>query len=160
MQFLPLDFSDIQAWLELDKKAFSERSVPSLHAPPFFTYQEAYEAIQSGGVYGIYADASTWCGVVWLQKKQDTCYIQVLELSPEAQGKGLGTKTMLWIFEQAHAWGCADVALTVEPYNIAAQKLYTKHGFSVESYMLAFFGPNHPRSHRLLMRCVLACRTV
>lgn len=82
-----------------------------------------------GGVHGW-----TWGG---------TCFVRLLTLPPEMRGRGLGTRLMQRVEEEARARGCGQILL--ETHDFQAPGFYARLGFVA----IAEVG-EYPRGHRFL----------
>jgi ribosomal protein S18 acetylase RimI-like enzyme len=69
-------------------------------------------------------------GTVWVQWNPDCLYIYELQVSPEFQGRGLGTAVLQHVIEQAASRGL-PLELSVVPANPRAKAWYERAGFEV-----------------------------
>jgi GNAT superfamily N-acetyltransferase len=99
--------------------------------------------IADGQLYGLFlrdkdgvviggADGWTWGG---------TCYIRHLFVPEAMRGKGIGTRLMERIEEQAKARACELIVL--ESHDFQAPEFYRKRGYSVAGSV-----EGYPRGHR------------
>ncbi len=58
-------------------------------------------------------------------------YVSAMAIFPGHRGKGLGTRMLELVKEQAHDHGCRQVSLLVFEQNEGAVELYRRHGFEV-----------------------------
>ncbi len=77
--------------------------------------------------YDIYADNER-IGIVCLKYSDDTTLLWDLQILPELQGKGMGSRCMDLVIEHARQRGSANLALNVFSENPAI-KLYESKGF-------------------------------
>lgn len=112
---------------------FNVPKVGTAYADPqldymFEAYQEpnsAYFVIEKEGkIIGC-------AGIAPLQNgSPEVCELQKMYFLPEARGIGAGTNMMQVCLEKAKAFGFTRCYLETMPYMEAAQKLYTKSGFT------------------------------
>jgi ribosomal protein S18 acetylase RimI-like enzyme len=69
-------------------------------------------------------------GVLRLEERETALYIAVLEVTPELQGRGLGTAVLRYVLARAAAER-RPVALRVHRTNVRARRLYERLGFRV-----------------------------
>ena len=69
-------------------------------------------------------------GGLMVESKPDSVYVRELQVLPEYQGRGIGTRVVGNLIEQAAANGL-HVTLSVVPANPRARDLYEKLGFKV-----------------------------
>ncbi len=60
----------------------------------------------------------------------DEAFVQTLAVAPEAQGRGLGSCLLIALLDEAARRGQRAVSLEVRADNEAAQRLYSRHGFT------------------------------
>lgn len=63
------------------------------------------------------------------QGGEQVCELQKMYFSPDARGRGIGSKMMETCLERAREFGYGQCYLETMPYMEAAQKLYKRHGF-------------------------------
>lgn len=69
-------------------------------------------------------------GIMQLENcKENICELQKMYFSPEARGKGLGSKMMQLCLKKAQEFGYKKCYLETLPYMEGARKLYKKVGF-------------------------------
>ncbi|MGC4094845.1 MAG: GNAT family N-acetyltransferase [Polyangiaceae bacterium] len=61
--------------------------------------------------------------------RADEAELQLLAVSPEYRGRGVGSRLVDAACERARALGCAGLVLWTQPSMQAAQRLYFAHGF-------------------------------
>jgi ribosomal protein S18 acetylase RimI-like enzyme len=81
-------------------------------------------------------------GTVWVQWTPDCLYICELQVSPEFQGRGLGTAVLQHMIEQAASRGL-PVELAVVPANPRAKGWYERVGFEVVATEPPFIRMRH-----------------
>ncbi|PHR74017.1 MAG: GNAT family N-acetyltransferase [Lutibacter sp.] len=70
-------------------------------------------------------------GIMQLQNSEENiCELQKMYFSPDARGKGLGSKMMQVCLEKAREFGFEKCYLETMPYMEGARKLYKKTGFT------------------------------
>jgi ribosomal protein S18 acetylase RimI-like enzyme len=69
-------------------------------------------------------------GAIRLEQREGALYIAVLEVTPESQGRGLGTAVLRHVLARAAAER-RPVVLRVHKTNIRARRLYERLGFRV-----------------------------
>lgn len=72
---------------------------------------------------------STWHGGPY-------AYLEDFYLAPEARGQGVGTKLLDYALQRAEGQGADRIVLDVRAANTAAQRLYTRFGFTDEGSIL------------------------
>ena len=81
-------------------------------------------------------------GGLWLESKPDSIYIHGIYISPEYQGRGIGSAVVRQLIEQAMIRR-ASVTLSVVPANPRAKQLYERLGFEVTNFEEPFFRMRH-----------------
>lgn len=71
---------------------------------------------------------------------QPYAYIEDFYLAPRVRGRGVGTKLLDYALQRAEGQGCDSIMLDVRTENTAAQRLYTRFGFT-DSRSLIFKRP-------------------
>jgi ribosomal protein S18 acetylase RimI-like enzyme len=69
-------------------------------------------------------------GALCVQERAGELYVAAVEITPEEQGRGLGTAVMRSVIARAERLGAA-VTLQVLKANVRAQRLYERLGFHV-----------------------------
>ncbi|RZJ56721.1 MAG: GNAT family N-acetyltransferase [Flavobacterium sp.] len=69
--------------------------------------------------------------VFGFEYKGRIAFLDELYISPKAQGKGLGSKTLAFVKEEASGLSLKLIYLEVESHNETAQKLYLSQGFGI-----------------------------
>jgi len=72
---------------------------------------------------------STWQAVPY-------AYLEDFYLTREARGRGVGTKLLDYALQRAEGQGCDSIMLDVRRANTAAQRLYTRFGFTDSGSMV------------------------
>lgn len=85
-------------------------------------------------------------GVVVVSWLADSIKLELIELQPEYQGRGIGTAVIRDIQQKAHDL-CLPLTLHVLKANQAAQKLYLRLGFTItaereERYVMTWLSPD------------------
>jgi ribosomal protein S18 acetylase RimI-like enzyme len=81
-------------------------------------------------------------GGLLLESRPDSIYIHELQVLPEYQGRGIGTRVVENLIEQAAARGF-PVTLSVVPANPRARNLYERLGFEVTAVEAPFIRMRH-----------------
>jgi GNAT superfamily N-acetyltransferase len=118
-------------------------------------YEFNVQATGIGQLYGLFlrdekglviggADGWTWGG---------TCYIRHLFVPEAMRGKGIGTRLMACIEQEAKVRGCELIVL--ESHDFQAPEFYCKRGFSVAGSV-----EGYPRGHRCftLVKRIVTCQ--
>ncbi len=79
-------------------------------------------------------------GGMWLH--YDEAHIVTLAVAPGWRGRGIGTRLLLELMVEAMAAGMACVTLEVRVSNLAARRLYEKHGFVVAGCRRRYYVDN------------------
>lgn len=72
----------------------------------------------------------------------DEAWVQTMAVAPDRQGRGLGTRLLVALLEQADRLGQRRVALEVRADNEAAQALYARHGFVRTGVRRGYYQPS------------------
>jgi ribosomal protein S18 acetylase RimI-like enzyme len=78
---------------------------------------------QSIGCLQLAYRLSTWQALPY-------AYLEDFYLVPEVRGRGVGTKLLDYALQRAEGQGCERIVLDVRAANTAAQRLYTRFGFT------------------------------
>jgi len=70
---------------------------------------------------------------------EEDAHIVTLAVAPEARGRGLGTRLMLALVEEALAAGSSHLTLEVRVSNEAAQALYRRFGFQTVGRRVRYY---------------------
>ena len=81
-------------------------------------------------------------GGLSLESRLDSIYVHELQVLPQYQGRGIGTRVIENLIEQAAARGL-PVTLSVVPANPRAQILYERLGFEVTAVEDPFIRMRH-----------------
>jgi ribosomal protein S18 acetylase RimI-like enzyme len=65
------------------------------------------------------------------------CHISDIAVSPELDGRGIGSRLLAFAENWAKGRGCRFVTLAVFPGNTRARALYERHGYGVELLRMA-----------------------
>ncbi len=133
MNLEPMRWWHIDAVHELEQQLFpvdawSKEQFWSELAQPTRTYMVAIEEQAVLGYYGLFA----------LAPDSD---VQTIAVSPQAQGRGLGSTLLNSLIEQALAQGCSKVMLEVRSDNTAALALYKRFGFESLNVRRDYYAP-------------------
>ena len=60
------------------------------------------------------------------------CFIEEITVEESERGKGIGTQLIQSVMNKMKKSGCAEIVLTVDKKNIAAQRLYKRLGIDEE----------------------------
>jgi len=63
------------------------------------------------------------------QTSKDTCFLWQIGVDPAFQGKGIATDLLKKFEKHLKELGCKRIELTIDPENIASQKLFEKNGY-------------------------------
>lgn len=74
-------------------------------------------------------DAEKLVGCVQLSKQPEGCYLGMLTVSPELQGKGLGKMLLEESEAFAQFWDCTHIVMTVISSRTELIAWYERHGF-------------------------------
>jgi [ribosomal protein S18]-alanine N-acetyltransferase len=69
-------------------------------------------------------------------------YIQTIAVSPTVQGRGIGTRLLTALIDEAQRRGVAHLDLEVRADNETAQRLYRKHGFAKIAIRRNYYQPS------------------
>lgn len=69
-------------------------------------------------------------------------YIQTIGVTSAAQGRGIGTALLVALLDEARRRGVAHVDLEVKADNVAAQRLYERHGFARIAVRRNYYQPS------------------
>jgi ribosomal-protein-alanine N-acetyltransferase len=87
------------------------------------------ELVAPGRRYVVAEEGSAIVGYAGLLVVGDDSHVVTLAVHPEARGRGLGTRFMLRLVDEARAAGAAHLTLEVRVSNHPAQSLYRRFGF-------------------------------
>jgi len=108
------------------------RQMAELVPETFFVAEHAGEAIG----YSIGAQAAVDPSRAWVLR---------MRVADGFQGQGVGKALLATVLDALGTSDIERVLLTVSPKNTVAVSLYTKFGFTVESFHEAYFGPGEDR---------------
>lgn len=113
----------------------------------FCTRAQSPEAIRSsilaGERYFFVISGGEKVGYVGYSMNDSELHVDKLYLLPEARGKGLGRKVMETILDEAKAYGCPLVSLTVNVDNKGARRFYERLGFEFDRELRNPYTVNH-----------------
>ncbi len=116
--------SEKEIWL----RSFSEEEMAELGIG-----EETVKGLIDGGKdrnYLIAAEDNTIVGFVsWYLKNPNVAWVSMLQVIPEMQGKGIGSKLMTEVEEQAKEQGCTATALETQKKADWAIKFYLAKGY-------------------------------
>jgi ribosomal-protein-alanine N-acetyltransferase len=99
---------------------------------------------QTNAATWIAEDGARVCGfglVEWtLEDAQLAAYIQTIEVIPEARGQGVGEELMRRMESSANAAGASSIWLHVDARNVAAIRLYERHGYHCRGRQEGYYG--------------------
>lgn len=72
----------------------------------------------------------------------DEAWVQTMAVAPALQGRGLGTRLLLALLQEADRRGQRVVSLEVRADNVAAQRLYSRHGFTRTGVRRGYYQPS------------------
>lgn len=87
------------------------------------------ELVAPGRRYVVAEEGGTIVGYAGLLVVGDDSHVVTLAVHPDARGRGLGTRFMLRLVEEALAAGALHLTLEVRVSNHPAQSLYRRFGF-------------------------------
>ena len=89
-------------------------------------------------------DSGVLMGTVFLKKDDQSCYLGMLTVNPDGQGKGIGKQLMDHSESLARAWGCIQMRMTVIHLRSELIAFYERRGYVLTG---AFepFPENDPR---------------
>lgn len=92
-------------------------------------------------------------GYAGLDHGGEVADLMTIVVAPAAQGAGLGSQLLRLVVTRAREGGAAYLMLEVRADNLAARRLYARHGFEVLSVRRRYYQPGDVDA--LVMRLVL-----
>lgn len=74
-------------------------------------------------------DSGNLLGTVFLQKNAQSCYLGMLTVNPDGQGKGIGKQLMDHSEDLAKSWGCTQMRMTVIHLRSELIAFYERRGY-------------------------------
>jgi ribosomal-protein-alanine N-acetyltransferase len=118
--FRPMGPDDVPAVAQLEQRVFPD---------PWSEKAFREELVAAGRRYLVAEEGGAIVGYGGLLVVGDDAHVATLAVAPEARGRGLGTRFMLRLVEEARAGGAAHLTLEVRVSNHPAQSLYRRFGF-------------------------------
>jgi len=122
VNFEKVKLEDIDEMLKIEKKSFHSHWSRQTFIDEFSADNGHYVAIKDGGRI---------LGYSGFRYVLDEGHITTLAVSPKFRKKGIGTKLIAQLIEDAKVKGLKKLYLEVRQSNVAAQKIYKKFGFKV-----------------------------
>ena len=116
----PMGPGDVPAVAELEQLVFPD---------PWSENAFREELVAPGRRYLVAEEGGTLVGYAGLLVVGDDSHVVTLAVHPEARERGLGTRFMLRLVEEALAAGAVHLTLEVRVSNHPAQSLYRRFGF-------------------------------
>lgn len=117
----PLGPDDVPAVAAMERAIFPDPWTEKAFREELAAPGRRYLVAEEGGVVAGYAG---------LLVVVDDAHVVTLAVAPEARGRGLGTRLMLRLVEEAREAGAAHLTLEVRVSNQPAQSLYRRFGFA------------------------------
>ena len=92
--------------------------------------------------YVVALAGDTPVGYAGLCDYPDEAWVQTMAVAPALQGRGLGTRLLLELLAEAERRGQRVVSLEVRADNVAAQGLYSRHGFIRTGVRRGYYQPS------------------
>jgi len=119
--------ADADAVTTIARTAF-EHYIPRIGMPPVPMLLDYPAAIAAGKVWVADADG-TVTGFVLLEDEADSLLLDVLAVSPQAQGRGLGVALLAFTETEARARGYARITLCTNAAMTENIAYYPRHGY-------------------------------
>ncbi|QNE20757.1 GNAT family N-acetyltransferase [Kribbella qitaiheensis] len=119
-------------------QAAFELYIPRIGRPPFPMTVDYAAAIDSGKVW-VADDRSTVIGFVLLEDQPDALLLDVIAVSPTAQGTGVGSALLAFVDTEAHSRGHHQITLYTNVAMTENLTYYPHHGYT-ETHREAFHG--------------------
>jgi [ribosomal protein S18]-alanine N-acetyltransferase len=126
----PMTAQDVPQALQLERRLFPHDAWPER-----FFYDELTQAEPSAEprratrAYWVAEEGDRLLGYAGMMCVLPLADVQTLAVAPEAQGRGLGTRLLDLIEQEARRRGAEDLLLEVRKDNPRAQQLYLRNGF-------------------------------
>jgi ribosomal-protein-alanine N-acetyltransferase len=141
VNFEKVKLEDIDEMLKIEKKSFHSHWSRQTFIDEFSADNGHYVAIKDGGRI---------LGYSGFRYVLDEGHITTLAVSPKFRKKGIGTKLIAQLIEDAKVKGLKKLYLEVRQSNVAAQKIYKKFGFKVLDRRREYY--QHPGEDALVMQ--------
>ena len=92
--------------------------------------------------YVVALAGDTPVGYAGLCDYPDEAWVQTMAVAPALHGRGLGTRLLLELLAEAERRGQRVVSLEVRADNVAAQGLYSRHGFIRTGVRRGYYQPS------------------
>jgi ribosomal-protein-alanine N-acetyltransferase len=131
----PMRWWDIEVLAPLERDLFVEQP-----------WTEAVFWSELAGVpetrwYVVAEDAAGPAGYAGLFATQHEADVQTVAVRGDRQGQGLGHRLVAALLEEARRRKVSRVLLEVRDNNLAAQRLYSQHGFAAVGRRRGYYGP-------------------
>ena len=87
-------------------------------------------------------DGDRVVGYAGLCDYPDEGWVQTMAVAPSHRGSGLGARLLAALLEEAERRGQRTVSLEVRAGNLAAQRLYERHGFTRTGVRRGYYQPS------------------
>lgn len=125
---------DADAVLELERELFPDPwSYEQLLSELAYVPETRWYAVAEAG--------EDIVGYAGLRAVPPEAEINTVAVAPVAQGTGLGSRLVEAMLDEAGRRGCTQVFLEVREDNLAAQRLYSRHGFERIGTRPGYYGP-------------------
>jgi ribosomal-protein-alanine N-acetyltransferase len=140
IRILPLSEEHLAAAAQLEQLCFAE---------PWS--EQALVMLTREGGYGVVAltESGTVVGYGGMILAPDDGQITNIAVHPDQRRQGIGDALLSALTEKAIALGLAEMSLEVRESNVAAIRLYLRHGFDVAGKRKHFY--RHPTEDALVM---------
>jgi ribosomal-protein-alanine N-acetyltransferase len=97
----------------------------------FWPYEEFLVSLKIPGTFLLFqSERKQWLSIALGRASGGEAELFYIHVSPRARRRSLGNQMLVAFCEHAQRdWSCDRVVLEVRPSNLAAQRLYEKHGF-------------------------------
>lgn len=92
--------------------------------------------------YLVALDGDTVLGYAGLCDYPDEAWVQTLAVTPAGQGRGVGSRLLAALLGEAARRGQRTTRLEVRADNLAAQRLYERHGFARTGVRRGYYQPS------------------
>jgi ribosomal protein S18 acetylase RimI-like enzyme len=123
----PATDADAEAVTAIAQAAF-EHYIPRIGLPPIPLTLDYPAAIRSGKVW-VATDDSVVAGFVLLEDEPDALLLDVLAVSPAAQGRGIGAALLAFTEAEARARGYTVITLYTNEAMTENLAYYPRHGY-------------------------------
>ncbi len=124
----PAEPTDTDAVAEIARTAF-EHYIPRIGLPPVPMLVDYAAAITAGKVW-VAVDAGSVLGFVLLEDESDSLLLDVLAVSPTAQGKGIGAALLTFTESEARSRGHHLITLCTNEAMTENLTYYPHHGYT------------------------------